>query len=217
MYSLLMCSLRVHVPECVCEGTGDWTQIPGLVASLYLLSHLVSPWASHWDPRLVHFVRLVLGEHQGSSCLCFLSAELTTACTNTPSLFICFHCGLVLGMESSSSCWYGKHFTDGVICTVVCASPLLPFPLSAASPLPYLPPPLLPPPLPPLLPFPPASNWFLSCSCFLPCQECSQRANNGRFTLRDLLMVPMQRVLKYHLLLQVPAQGGVPGCGWVLF
>lgn len=39
-------------------------------------------------------------------------------------------------------------------------------------------------------------------------QECSQRANNGRFTLRDLLMVPMQRVLKYHLLLQV---GDVPG------
>uniref|UniRef100_A0A8B9TAI9 Vav guanine nucleotide exchange factor 1 n=1 Tax=Anas platyrhynchos TaxID=8839 RepID=A0A8B9TAI9_ANAPL len=33
-------------------------------------------------------------------------------------------------------------------------------------------------------------------------QECSQRANNGRFSLRDLLMVPMQRVLKYHLLLQ---------------
>lgn len=34
------------------------------------------------------------------------------------------------------------------------------------------------------------------------CTECSQRANNGRFSLRDLLMVPMQRVLKYHLLLQ---------------
>lgn len=34
-------------------------------------------------------------------------------------------------------------------------------------------------------------------------QECSKRANNGRFSLRDLLMVPMQRVLKYHLLLQV--------------
>ncbi|XP_072776194.1 proto-oncogene vav [Taeniopygia guttata] len=33
-------------------------------------------------------------------------------------------------------------------------------------------------------------------------QECCQRANNGRFSLRDLLMVPMQRVLKYHLLLQ---------------
>ncbi|XP_051982062.1 proto-oncogene vav-like isoform X3 [Xyrauchen texanus] len=33
-------------------------------------------------------------------------------------------------------------------------------------------------------------------------EECSKRANSGRFTLRDLLMVPMQRVLKYHLLLQ---------------
>uniref|UniRef100_A0A8C9TLX4 Vav guanine nucleotide exchange factor 1 n=1 Tax=Scleropages formosus TaxID=113540 RepID=A0A8C9TLX4_SCLFO len=33
-------------------------------------------------------------------------------------------------------------------------------------------------------------------------KECAQCANNGRFTLRDLLMVPMQRVLKYHLLLQ---------------
>ncbi|OWK12237.1 VAV1 [Cervus elaphus hippelaphus] len=38
-------------------------------------------------------------------------------------------------------------------------------------------------------------------------EECSQRANNGRFTLRDLLMVPMQRVLKYHLLLQVHKEG----------
>ncbi|XP_069783460.1 proto-oncogene vav-like isoform X4 [Narcine bancroftii] len=36
----------------------------------------------------------------------------------------------------------------------------------------------------------------------LKLEECSKRANNGRFTLRDLLMVPMQRVLKYHLLLQ---------------
>uniref|UniRef100_A0A8C5I903 Guanine nucleotide exchange factor VAV3-like n=1 Tax=Gouania willdenowi TaxID=441366 RepID=A0A8C5I903_GOUWI len=33
-------------------------------------------------------------------------------------------------------------------------------------------------------------------------EECSKRANNGKFTLRDLLVVPMQRVLKYHLLLQ---------------
>uniref|UniRef100_A0A8C6UNC8 Vav 3 guanine nucleotide exchange factor b n=1 Tax=Neogobius melanostomus TaxID=47308 RepID=A0A8C6UNC8_9GOBI len=32
--------------------------------------------------------------------------------------------------------------------------------------------------------------------------ECARRANNGKFTLRDLLVVPMQRVLKYHLLLQ---------------
>ncbi|OBS78300.1 hypothetical protein A6R68_19310 [Neotoma lepida] len=29
-------------------------------------------------------------------------------------------------------------------------------------------------------------------------EECSQRANNGRFTLRDLLMVPMQRELVKH-------------------
>uniref|UniRef100_A0A8C4IEG9 Vav guanine nucleotide exchange factor 3 n=1 Tax=Dicentrarchus labrax TaxID=13489 RepID=A0A8C4IEG9_DICLA len=33
-------------------------------------------------------------------------------------------------------------------------------------------------------------------------EECSKRANYGKFTLRDLLVVPMQRVLKYHLLLQ---------------
>ncbi|KAK5860257.1 hypothetical protein PBY51_021748 [Eleginops maclovinus] len=36
----------------------------------------------------------------------------------------------------------------------------------------------------------------------LKMEECSKRANNGKFTLRDLLVVPMQRVLKYHLLLQ---------------
>ncbi|XP_056289728.1 guanine nucleotide exchange factor VAV3 isoform X1 [Pseudoliparis swirei] len=33
-------------------------------------------------------------------------------------------------------------------------------------------------------------------------EECSKRANYGKFTLRDLLVVPMQRILKYHLLLQ---------------
>uniref|UniRef100_A0AAQ4QLB6 Osteoclast-stimulating factor 1 n=1 Tax=Gasterosteus aculeatus aculeatus TaxID=481459 RepID=A0AAQ4QLB6_GASAC len=33
-------------------------------------------------------------------------------------------------------------------------------------------------------------------------EECSNRANSRRFSLRDLLMVPIQRVLKYHLLLQ---------------
>ncbi|ELK05842.1 Guanine nucleotide exchange factor VAV3 [Pteropus alecto] len=37
----------------------------------------------------------------------------------------------------------------------------------------------------------------------LKLEECSKRANNGKFTLRDLLVVPMQRVLKYHLLLQI--------------
>ncbi|XP_025059730.1 proto-oncogene vav isoform X2 [Alligator sinensis] len=52
-----------------------------------------------------------------------------------------------------------------------------------------------------------ASRWLdavasASVDVRMKLEECSQRANNGRFTLRDLLMVPMQRVLKYHLLLQ---------------
>lgn len=32
--------------------------------------------------------------------------------------------------------------------------------------------------------------------------RCEQLTNGGRFRLRDLLAVPMQRVLKYHLLLR---------------
>ncbi|XP_059153597.1 guanine nucleotide exchange factor VAV3-like isoform X3 [Physella acuta] len=32
--------------------------------------------------------------------------------------------------------------------------------------------------------------------------ECERRANDGKFRLRDLLHVPMQRVLKYHLLMR---------------
>ena len=32
--------------------------------------------------------------------------------------------------------------------------------------------------------------------------KCEVNANEGRFHLRDLLAVPMQRVLKYHLLLK---------------
>ncbi|XP_075548673.1 vav guanine nucleotide exchange factor isoform X2 [Dermacentor variabilis] len=32
--------------------------------------------------------------------------------------------------------------------------------------------------------------------------NCQQKANDGKFKLRDLLSVPMQRVLKYHLLLK---------------
>uniref|UniRef100_A0AAZ3S0X9 Vav guanine nucleotide exchange factor 3 n=1 Tax=Oncorhynchus tshawytscha TaxID=74940 RepID=A0AAZ3S0X9_ONCTS len=40
---------------------------------------------------------------------------------------------------------------------------------------------------------------FICVFCF---QECAKRANHGKFTLRDLLVVPMQRVLKYPLLLQ---------------
>uniref|UniRef100_A0A8C2UDI0 Vav guanine nucleotide exchange factor 3 n=1 Tax=Coturnix japonica TaxID=93934 RepID=A0A8C2UDI0_COTJA len=51
---------------------------------------------------------------------------------------------------------------------------------------------------------------FLSASEFetvfinIPVSNClfNKEANNGKFTLRDLLVVPMQRVLKYHLLLQ---------------
>ncbi|KAH9361414.1 hypothetical protein HPB48_003912 [Haemaphysalis longicornis] len=33
-------------------------------------------------------------------------------------------------------------------------------------------------------------------------KNCQQKANDGKFKLRDLLSVPMQRVLKYHLLLK---------------
>lgn len=32
--------------------------------------------------------------------------------------------------------------------------------------------------------------------------KCQQEANNGKFKLRDILSVPMQRILKYHLLLE---------------
>lgn len=33
-------------------------------------------------------------------------------------------------------------------------------------------------------------------------QRCQQEASNGKFKLRDILVVPMQRILKYHLLLE---------------
>lgn len=55
----------------------------------------------------------------------------------------------------------------------------------------------------------PLASVTSSTPVFSAPQECSQRANNGRFTLRDLLMVPTQRVLKYHLLLQVLGTSGV--------
>ena len=32
--------------------------------------------------------------------------------------------------------------------------------------------------------------------------KCELNANEGRFRLRDLLLVPMQRILKYHLILR---------------
>ena len=37
--------------------------------------------------------------------------------------------------------------------------------------------------------------------------KCEVNANEGRFHLRDLLAVPMQRVLKYHLLLKQVSEG----------
>ena len=43
----------------------------------------------------------------------------------------------------------------------------------------------------------------LNALCFLALQECQNKANGGKFRLRDLLSVPMQRVLKYPLLLRV--------------
>lgn len=36
---------------------------------------------------------------------------------------------------------------------------------------------------------------------YLLLQKYEKEDNNGRFKLRDVLSVPMQRILKYHLLL----------------
>lgn len=46
-------------------------------------------------------------------------------------------------------------------------------------------------------------------------QECTLKVQDGRFKLQDLLVVPMQRVLKYHLLLKVrptPTPSAFVGC-----
>ena len=43
--------------------------------------------------------------------------------------------------------------------------------------------------------------------------RCQQEANNGKFKLRDILSVPMQRVLKYHLLLDKLVEE--TPCDWV--
>lgn len=43
----------------------------------------------------------------------------------------------------------------------------------------------------------------LSRLCVLVLQECTMKVQEGKFKLQDLLVVPMQRVLKYHLLLKV--------------
>lgn len=39
-------------------------------------------------------------------------------------------------------------------------------------------------------------------------QECTLKVQDGKFKLQDLLVVPMQRVLKYHLLLKVSHRRG---------
>ena len=43
-------------------------------------------------------------------------------------------------------------------------------------------------------------------ACVVDPQECTMKVQEGKFKLQDLLVVPMQRVLKYHLLLKV---GGI--------
>lgn len=49
------------------------------------------------------------------------------------------------------------------------------------------------------------------CSCYdAVWQECQRKANEGKFRLRDLLSVPMQRVLKYHLLIHVSSLTAIP-------
>lgn len=40
-------------------------------------------------------------------------------------------------------------------------------------------------------------------ACAVVPQECTMKVQEGKFKLQDLLVVPMQRVLKYHLLLKV--------------
>lgn len=126
---------------------------------------------------------------QPASASWVLSSQLP-ACTNMPSVFYLFVC-FVFAVGSG----------DGIQFLMLVWQALQPEPLFLVK--------SVCPSSPASCPSPrgrPQSFYSL------PCQECSQRANNGRFTLRDLLMVPMQRVLKYHLLLQVPAQGWVP---WV--
>nr|XP_045372267.1 guanine nucleotide exchange factor VAV2 [Camelus bactrianus] len=44
-------------------------------------------------------------------------------------------------------------------------------------------------------------------------EECTLKVQDGKFKLQDLLVVPMQRVLKYHLLLKVRAASPPPQAG----
>lgn len=57
--------------------------------------------------------------------------------------------------------------------------------------------------------------YYATCNnCATACvtlpQECTMKVQEGKFKLQDLLVVPMQRVLKYHLLLKVKSKSVKP-------
>lgn len=58
-----------------------------------------------------------------------------------------------------------------------------------------------------------ASGRVPSPPAALPHQECTLKVQEGKFKLQDLLVVPMQRVLKYHLLLKVGSSSGATVTG----
>lgn len=43
---------------------------------------------------------------------------------------------------------------------------------------------------------------FNAIPFFIPFKRVKKQANDGRFNLTDLIVLPMQRILKYHLLLK---------------
>lgn len=61
-------------------------------------------------------------------------------------------------------------------------------------------------------------NWtlfYLLCVDFDLCQQqCQKEHSDGRVQLRDILSVPMQRILKYHLLLDKLVHETSP-VGWM--
>lgn len=68
-----------------------------------------------------------------------------------------------------------------------------------------------------LWPYAMCNNCPAACVVVLP-QECTMKVQEGKFKLQDLLVVPMQRVLKYHLLLKVGciSQHYFSGCSMCL-
>uniref|UniRef100_A0A8C4LXZ1 Vav guanine nucleotide exchange factor 2 n=1 Tax=Equus asinus asinus TaxID=83772 RepID=A0A8C4LXZ1_EQUAS len=53
------------------------------------------------------------------------------------------------------------------------------------------------------------------CSHIQKVEECTLKVQDGKFKLQDLLVVPMQRVLKYHLLLKVSHRRGRARGQWL--